>query len=65
MIAGDRVTLRAWSRADLPTFHKCLNDPGVTVWAGNPYLSLSLEKLLPQPEEVEHLSVCHSKLREW
>ena len=44
MIAGDRVALRAWSRADLRTFHKWFNDPDVTVWAGNPYPSLSLEQ---------------------
>ena len=43
MIAGDRVALRAWSRADL-TFLKWFNDPDVTVWAGDPYPSLSLEQ---------------------
>ena len=44
MIAGERIVLRAWERADLETFLRWFNDPEVTQYIGNAYPSLSMDQ---------------------
>lgn len=41
MIAGKRITLRAWEMDDLEVFTRWFNDPDVTIFLGNAYPSLS------------------------
>ncbi len=44
MIAGERIYLRAWERADLETFLRWFNDPEVTQYIGNAYPALSMDQ---------------------
>ena len=44
MIAGKRVILRPWPRSDLQIFVKWINDPEVTIYAGDAYPALSMEQ---------------------